>query len=71
VSFRYTLGGVTRAIGMTHVGRGVYRGTLGDLPAPKSSTRIPIQVVAVDVAGNAADPAGPVYVSLSSYCTPG
>ncbi|MEH0827501.1 serine/threonine-protein kinase [Micromonospora sp. CPCC 205714] len=71
VSFRYTLAGVTRSIGMTHVGRGVYRGTLGDLPAPKSSTRIPIQVVAVDVAGNAADPAGPVYVSLSSYCTPG
>ncbi|MEU5943131.1 serine/threonine-protein kinase [Micromonospora sp. NPDC047548] len=71
VSFRYTLAGVTRAIGMTHVGRGVYQGTLGDLPAPKSSTRIPIQVVAVDVAGNAADPAGPVYVSLSSYCTPG
>ncbi|MEH0934140.1 serine/threonine-protein kinase [Micromonospora psammae] len=71
VLFRYTLEGVTREVSMGPVGRGVFQGTLGDLPAPRSDTRIPIEVTAVDTAGNTSPPAGPVYVSLDSLCVLG
>ncbi|MGB2571704.1 serine/threonine-protein kinase [Micromonospora citrea] len=71
VSFRYVLEGTSHTVRMTHLGGGAYRGTLGELPTPKSSTRIPVEVIAVDAAGNASAAAGPEYVSLSSYCTPG
>ncbi|MGR6319769.1 protein kinase [Micromonospora soli] len=71
VSFRYTLEGVTATVGMSSAGRGVFRGTLGPLPAPRQSSRIPVQVTAVDAAGNTATSASPVYVTLYNYCSPG
>ncbi|MEH0844924.1 serine/threonine-protein kinase [Micromonospora sp. CPCC 205711] len=71
VSFRWTLDGVTHTAAMDHVGRGIYQGTLADLPTPNSGTRIPIRVVAADAAGNVSTPSATVYVSLLSYCTPG
>ncbi|MET8838464.1 serine/threonine protein kinase, partial [Micromonospora sp. NPDC004540] len=71
VTFRYTLEGATGTGAMASAGRGVFRGTLGPLPAPKQSTRIPIQITAVDAAGNATTSASPVYVTLYNYCTPG
>ncbi|NES27601.1 protein kinase [Micromonospora terminaliae] len=71
VTFRYTLAGATGTGSMASAGRGLFRGTLGPLPGPKQSTRIPIQVTAVDAAGNAATSASPVYVTLYNYCTPG
>ncbi|MFI2651300.1 protein kinase [Micromonospora fulviviridis] len=71
VTFRYTLAGVTGTGSMASAGRGVFRGTLGPLSAPKQSSRIPVQVTAVDAAGNATTSASPVYVTLYNYCTPG
>jgi serine/threonine-protein kinase len=71
VSFRYTLGGTTSTVTMKSAGRGVFQGTLGPLPMPRSATRIPVSVVAVDAAGNAAESASPRYVSLTNTCTPG
>ncbi|MFG3601470.1 serine/threonine-protein kinase [Micromonospora chersina] len=71
VTFAYTLDGVTRTGSMASAGRGVFRGTLGPLPAPKQSSRIPVQVTAVDAAGNATTSTSPVYVTLYNYCTPG
>ncbi|WFE35794.1 protein kinase [Micromonospora sp. WMMD975] len=71
VTFRYTLQGATGTVRMAAAGRGVFTGTLGPLAAPKQSSRIPIQVTAVDAAGNTATSAKPVYVTLYHYCTPG
>ncbi|MDI6099608.1 serine/threonine-protein kinase [Actinoplanes sp. NEAU-A12] len=71
VSFRYTLGGATSTGAMKSAGRGVFQGTLGPLPMPKSATRVPVSVVAVDAAGNSARSASPAYVTLSNTCTPG
>ncbi|MEU9507926.1 serine/threonine-protein kinase [Micromonospora sp. NPDC048170] len=71
VSFRYTLDGRTTEVAMTSDGRGLFRGVLGDLPRPAASTRIPVQVVAVDEAGNASPEGSPVYVTLYQSCTPG
>ncbi|MGW4298112.1 serine/threonine-protein kinase, partial [Micromonospora chersina] len=71
VTFAYTLEGVTRTGSMASAGRGVFRGTLGPLAAPKQSSRMPVQVTAVDAAGNATTSASPVYVTLYNYCTPG
>ncbi|MFI9644171.1 protein kinase [Micromonospora sp. NPDC051925] len=71
VVFRYTLDGVTRTVGMDRTGGDVFQGTLGDLPVPPSVTRIAVQVIAVDDAGNASAPAGPVVVSLLATCTSG
>ncbi|MCZ7437390.1 protein kinase [Micromonospora sp. WMMC241] len=71
VTFRYTVEGATGTVRMAAAGRDVFTGTLGPLAAPKQSSRIPIQVTAVDAAGNAATSARPVYVTLYNYCTPG
>jgi serine/threonine-protein kinase len=71
VSFRYTLGGTTSTVAMKSAGRGVFQGTLGPLPTPKTATRIPVSVVAVDAAGNSARSASPAYVTLDNTCTPG
>ncbi|MDG4800719.1 protein kinase [Micromonospora sp. WMMD980] len=71
VTFRYTLEGVTGTVRMTAAGRGVFTGMLGPLAAPKQSSRIPIEVTAVDAAGNATTSARPAYVTLYTYCTPG
>ncbi|GIE90784.1 serine/threonine-protein kinase [Actinoplanes regularis] len=71
VSFRYTLSGTTSTVTMSSVGRNAFRGTLGPLPMPKTATRIPISVVAVDAAGNTARSASPTYVTLDNICTPG
>ncbi|MFE9689482.1 serine/threonine-protein kinase [Micromonospora sp. NPDC005806] len=68
VSLRYTLEGVTSTVGMSSAGRGVFQGTLGPLPVPKQISRIPVQVIAVDAAGNAATSASPVYVTLYRDC---
>ncbi|BCY13427.1 serine/threonine-protein kinase [Actinoplanes sp. L3-i22] len=71
VSFSYTLGGTTSTVAMDSVGRGVFRGTLGPLPMPRSATRVPVSAVAVDAAGNSGRSASPVYVTLDNICTPG
>jgi serine/threonine-protein kinase len=71
VSFRYTLGGTTSTVAMTSPGKNVFQGTLGPLPMPEVTTRIPISVVAVDAAGNSGKSASPTYVSLQNFCTPG
>ncbi|MDT0531676.1 serine/threonine-protein kinase [Micromonospora sp. DSM 115977] len=71
VSLRYTLDGRTTEVPMASGGRGVFRGVLGELPQPKTSTRIPVRVVAVDEAGNASPEGSPVHVTLRSFCTPG
>jgi serine/threonine-protein kinase len=70
VSFRYTLEAGASTAPMSSDGRGGFQGTLGPLPTPKLSTRIPIQVTAVDAAGNTAT-SSTVYVTLNNYCTPG
>ncbi|WP_431922499.1 serine/threonine-protein kinase [Micromonospora wenchangensis] len=69
VVFRYTLDGATRTVGMDQTAPDVFQGTLGDLAAPPATARIPIQVVAVDDAGNASAPTAPVVVSLLPACT--
>ncbi|HEX5205366.1 MAG TPA: serine/threonine-protein kinase [Actinoplanes sp.] len=71
VSFRYVLGKTTSTGAMSLDGRGVFQGTLGPLPMPRTATRIPISVVAVDAAGNSGSSASPVYVTLQNFCTPG
>jgi serine/threonine-protein kinase len=71
VSFSYTLGGATSTVAMDSAGKNAFRGTLGPLPMPKATTRIPISVVAVDAAGNSARSASPTYVTLANTCTPG
>jgi serine/threonine protein kinase len=70
VTFRYTLGG-TSSVTMKSIGRGRFQGTLGPLPIPKTTTRIPITVVAVDGAGNSGRSPSTTYVTLNNYCTPG
>ncbi|WP_279433394.1 serine/threonine-protein kinase [Micromonospora sp. KC606] len=65
---RYPLDGVVHTVRMTNTGGNAFRGTFGDLPAPESTTRIPVEVVAVDAAGHVSAPAGPVHVSLQSDC---
>ncbi|MEU8659204.1 serine/threonine-protein kinase [Actinoplanes philippinensis] len=71
VTFRYTLNGSTASVGMTPIGRGRFQGTLGPLPGPRTTTRIPITVVAVDAAKNTGRSASTAYVTLNNYCTPG
>ncbi|MEW2379739.1 serine/threonine-protein kinase [Micromonospora sp. NPDC047812] len=71
VSFRYTLDGRTTEVTMASGGRGSFRGVLGDLPRPATSTRIPVRVVAVDEAGNASPEGSPVHVTLYPSCTSG
>ncbi|KUL21432.1 serine/threonine-protein kinase [Actinoplanes awajinensis] len=71
VSFAYTLGGSTSTVAMDSVGKGIFRGTLGPLPMPRSATRVPVSAVAVDAAGNSARSASPTYVTLTNICTPG
>ncbi|KHD74256.1 serine/threonine-protein kinase [Actinoplanes utahensis] len=71
VGFRYTVNGSTSTVAMSSIGRGVFRGTLGPLPSPRSVTRIPVTVVASDAAGNPARSASPAYVTLDVVCTPG
>lgn len=71
VSFRYTLGRTVSTGSMSSAGKGVFRGTLGPLPMPNASTRIPVSVVAVDAAGNSATSASPTYVTLANFCNPG
>ncbi|MGW1059026.1 serine/threonine-protein kinase [Micromonospora rubida] len=71
VSFRYTSGGQSGTVVMSSVGKGVFEGTLGPFGRPAENERIPVQVTAVDAAGNSAGPGGPAYVSLQSFCTPG
>ncbi|GAA2703795.1 serine/threonine-protein kinase [Micromonospora olivasterospora] len=70
VTFRYTLENVTSTVPMSPARRGGFQGTLGPLPMPKLTTRIPIRVTAVDAAGNTAT-SSTVYVTLYNYCTPG
>jgi eukaryotic-like serine/threonine-protein kinase len=71
VTFRYTLGRTVSTGSMSSAGKGVFQGTLGPLPMPNSTTRIPISVAAVDAAGNSATSASPTYVTLANYCNPG
>ncbi|MEU4427149.1 serine/threonine protein kinase, partial [Actinoplanes sp. NPDC024001] len=71
VSFRYTVAGATSTVAMDSTGRGVFQGTLGPLPMPRTATRVAISVVAVDAAGNSGRSASPAYVSLDNLCTPG
>jgi serine/threonine-protein kinase len=71
VSFRYTLGGTTSTVAMSSPGKNVFQGTLGPLPTPEVSTRIPITVVAVDAAGNSGTSSSRTFVSLQNFCTPG
>ncbi|MFV2114437.1 hypothetical protein ACFHW0_19150 [Micromonospora sp. LOL_025] len=71
VSFRYTLDGRTAEVAMAPGGRGSFRGVLGDLPRPATSTRIPVRVVAVDEAGNVSPEVSPVHVTLYPFCIPG
>jgi serine/threonine protein kinase len=70
VTFQYTLGS-SKSVSMTSIGRGRFQGTLGPLPIPKSTTRIPISVVASDAAGNQGKSSSTAYVTLNNYCTPG
>ncbi|TDC41839.1 serine/threonine protein kinase [Micromonospora sp. KC213] len=65
---RYQLDGAVQTVRMTSTGGGAFRGTFGELPAPESTTRIPVEVVAVDAAGHVSAPAGPMHVSLRSDC---
>jgi serine/threonine-protein kinase len=71
VSFQYALSGTTSTVAMSSAGKGVFRGTLGPLPPPRTSTRIPITVVASDAAGNSGKSGSPAYVTLVNTCTPG
>lgn len=71
VSFQYTLNGASTTVAMSHVGRNLFRGTLGNLPLPSKTTQIPIPiyVTAVDSAGNRSTQITPIGVTLFSYCT--
>ena len=71
VTFRYTVDKVTSTVRMSSAGRGLFQGTLGPLPTPGTTQRIPIFVTALDAAGNATSSASPVYVTFYNYCTPG
>lgn len=71
VSFTYTMEGVTKTAGMSYSPNGMFLGTLGPLPAPKTTTRIEIRVKALDAVGNIASSTSPIYVSIYSFCTPG
>ncbi|MCX4472256.1 Serine/threonine-protein kinase StkP [Micromonospora sp. MW-13] len=71
VSFRYTAGGQSATVVMSSVGKGVFEGTLGPFDRPADGIRIPVQVTAVDAAGNSAGSGGAAYVSLQPFCTPG
>jgi eukaryotic-like serine/threonine-protein kinase len=71
VTFSYTLGGTTSTVSMSSAGKNVYRGTLGPLPNPRASTRIPVSVAAVDAAGNAGTSGSAAIVTLVNTCTPG
>ncbi|MFI7428062.1 serine/threonine-protein kinase [Micromonospora sp. NPDC049836] len=68
VTFRYALAGTSSTVAMSPVGRGVFHGTLGPLPKPAKSSRLLIQVTAVDAAGNTATSASPAYVTLYADC---
>ncbi|MGW5672311.1 hypothetical protein [Micromonospora sp. NPDC003776] len=70
VNVRYTLENVTSTVPMSSIGQGGFQGTLGPLPMPKLSTRMPVQVTAADAAGNTVT-SSTVYVTLYNYCTPG
>lgn len=71
VQFQYTLSGNTSTVSMNSAAGKVFTGTLGPLPLPRTTTRIPISVVATDAAGNTGKAPSTVYVSLSNTCTPG
>ncbi|GAA4574730.1 hypothetical protein GCM10023176_42420 [Micromonospora coerulea] len=71
VTFRYTVDKVTSTVRMSSAGRGLFQGTLGPLPTPGTTQRIPIFVTALDAAGNATSSASPAYVTFYNYCTPG
>jgi serine/threonine-protein kinase len=65
------MGRAVSTVTMISAGRGVFRGTLGPLPMPQTTTNITVTVVAVDAAGNSARSASPAHVTLDNYCTPG
>ncbi|MFB9236952.1 serine/threonine-protein kinase [Plantactinospora siamensis] len=71
VSFEYVLQGQSATVRMAPARPDTFTGVLGELAAPGNTTRIPIRVTAEDAAGNRSPAAGPVYVTLQSYCTPG
>ncbi|WP_436528681.1 protein kinase domain-containing protein [Actinoplanes sp. HUAS TT8] len=71
VGFQYTLNGTKSTVSMSSAARNVFTGTLGPLPMPRTTTRIPISVVATDAAGNTGTSASTAYVTLSNLCTPG
>ncbi|GID32871.1 serine/threonine-protein kinase [Paractinoplanes brasiliensis] len=71
VSFSYSLGGSTSTGAMSSAGGNVFSGTLGPLPMPRTATRIPVSVTAVDAAGNSAQSASSAFVSLTNFCSPG
>jgi hypothetical protein len=71
VRFRYTLNGATTTVPMKSAGRGVFQGSLGPLPIPKSETRVSVNVVAADAAGNTGRSASSAVVTLVNFCTPG
>jgi serine/threonine protein kinase len=71
VTFRYTLNGTTSTGSMSLLRRGTFQGTLGPLSIPKTATRIPVSVVAVDAAGNTGRSPSSTYVTLDNICTPG
>jgi serine/threonine-protein kinase len=71
VSFRYTVDKVTSTVRMGSAGQGLFQGTLGPLPTPAGTQRIPVYVVALDAAGNSTTSSSPVYVTFYNYCTPG
>ncbi|MEW2475897.1 protein kinase [Micromonospora gifhornensis] len=70
VHFRYTIGQQSHERSLSLLKSGQFRGVLGDLPQPRSTTRIPVTVVATDAAGNTAT-SQTVYVTLYPFCTPG
>ncbi|PZG22446.1 serine/threonine protein kinase [Micromonospora craterilacus] len=71
VRFRYTIEKQSYEQSMALVRSGQFRGVLGDLPRPGSTTRIPVTVLATDAAGNTTVGDSTVYVTLYSFCTPG
>ena len=71
VRLRYTLEKRSYEQSMALLRGGQFRGVLGDLPRPASTTRIPVTVVATDGAGNTTVGDSTVYVTLYSFCTPG
>ncbi|GIJ81189.1 serine/threonine protein kinase [Micromonospora phaseoli] len=70
VRFRYTLEKRSYEQSMSPLRGGQFRGVLGELPRPGSTTRIPVAVLATDAAGNTTT-GSTVYVTLYSFCTPG